>query len=363
MSKKTPFYDRHVKFNAKITDFAGYLMPVSYSGIRQEHLAVRNAVGVFDVSHMGEFMVSGDKAQNFLQKITINDISQLKDGQAQYSAMCYPDGGIVDDLIVYRLSPLKYMMVVNASNIDKDFQWAKQHCPKDVSLKNISDDMALLAVQGPKCLEVLQPLTDIPLGDIDFYHFVEAELAGKTMIISRTGYTGERGFELYHDPQDAPGLWDTLFSRGESAGIYPAGLGARDTLRLEMKYALYGNDIDETTNPIEAGLGWITKLEKGDFIGREALLAVKEAKPGRRLVAFRMEERGIPRHGYEVYCAGKAVGKVSSGTLSPSLDIGIGTAYVQRDCAKIGTEILVNIRGKGLKARIIKPPFVDRSPF
>lgn len=363
MSKKTPFYERHLQLGAKITDFAGYLMPVSYSGIRREHLAVRNAVGVFDVSHMGEFFVTGKNAETFLQKITINDVSKLIDGQAQYSAMCYPNGGIVDDLIIYRFSPEKFMMVVNASNIDKDYKWAKEHCPADTELKNISDEMALLAVQGPKCLDLLQPLTRINLRDIGFYHFAEGELAEKKMIISRTGYTGEPGFELYHAPEDSTALWDMLFEEGEKYGIMAAGLGARDTLRLEMKYALYGNDIDAGTNPIEAGLGWITKIDKGDFIGRDALVKVQESKPARRLIAFVMKARGIPRHGYDIYCGNEKVGHVTSGTLSPSLGIGIGAGYVRRDCAKTGQELQIDVRGKRLSAKIVKPPFVHRSPM
>jgi len=363
MSKKTPFYDQHVAFGAKITEFAAYLMPVSYTGIRQEHLCVRNSVGVFDVSHMGEFRVDGKNAEAFLQKITINDVSKLLDGQAQYSAMCYPDGGIVDDLIIYRFSPESFMLVVNASNIEKDFEWASRHCPADVVLRNISEELALLAVQGPRCLEVLQPLTSTVLKDIGFYHFAEGKLAGKKMLISRTGYTGEPGFELYHEPADSAELWDVLFRSGAAAGIQAIGLGARDTLRLEMKYALYGNDIDQSTNPLEAGLGWITKIDKGDFIGREALQKVQESKPARRLIAFSMEERGIPRHGYDIYCGDICVGQVTSGTLSPSLGIGIGTGYVRSNCAKTGQEILIDTRGKKIRARIVKPPFVDRSPM
>lgn len=363
MSKKTPFYDRHVALGAKMTDFAGYLMPVFYTGIRQEHLCIRNAVGVFDVSHMGEFRVRGKNAEAFLQKITINDVSTIGNGQAQYSAMCYPDGGIVDDLIIYRFSPENYMLVVNASNTEKDFEWAGRHCSGDVLLENIGESVALLAVQGPRCLDVLQPLTSLLLKDIGFYHFTEGKLAGKNMIVSRTGYTGEPGFELYHDPADSGELWDLLFDEGKKFGIMPAGLGARDTLRLEMKYALYGNDIDASTNPIEAGLGWITKIDKGDFIGRDALAEVQESKPVRRLVAFVMEERGIPRHGYDIYCNDTCVGQVTSGTLSPSLEIGIGTGYVLRDCSKTGQELLIDTRGRKLRAKIVKPPFVDRSPM
>ena len=363
MSKKTPFYDRHIALNAKVVDFAGYMMPVSYTSINQEHQAVRNAVGVFDVSHMGEFMVSGKQAEAFLQYITVNNVTQLTDGQAQYSAMCYSDGGIVDDLIIYRFHKEKYMMVVNASNIDKDLDWAKKYLPKSVTLRNDSDNIALLAVQGPKSVDILQLLTDIPLKNIGFYHFAEGILAGRKMIISRTGYTGEPGFELYHDPIDSLVLWDALFKAGKSAGIQAVGLGARDTLRLEMKYALYGNDIDKTTNPIEAGLGWITKLNNEDFIGKNILVKTKEEKPNRRLIAFKMLDRGIPRHGYSLYFGEKFAGTVTSGTMSPSLGIGIGTGYVQREWAKTGTELFLDVRGKRLRVFIVKPPFVNSSPL
>lgn len=363
MSKKTPFYDRHIALDAKMVDFTGYMMPISYTSINQEHQVVRNAVGVFDVSHMGEFMVSGKQAENFLQHITVNNVAQLINGQAQYSAMCYPDGGIVDDLIVYRFHKEKYMMVVNASNIDKDFSWAKKHLPESVTLRNDSDNIALLAVQGPESAGILQSLTDIPLKEIGFYHFAEGTLAGRKMIISRTGYTGEPGFELYHDPADSLALWDALFEAGKSAGIQAVGLGARDTLRLEMKYALYGNDIDKTTNPIEAGLGWITKLNNEDFIGKDILVKVKEEKPNRRLIAFKMIDRGIPRHGYSLYSDEELAGTVTSGTMSPSLGVGIGTGYVKREWAKIGTELFLDVRGKRLRALIVKPPFVDSSPL
>jgi aminomethyltransferase len=267
MIKQTPFHDRHVALGAKMHEFAGYMMPISYIGINQEHLQIRQKIGVFDVSHMGEFFVEGEHAEDFLQHITINDVKSLVDGQAQYSAMCYPDGGIVDDLIVYRFNEHKYMMVVNASNIEKDYAWAGEHLEDGVTLSDHSDRMALLAVQGPKTLAVLQKLTDVDLKSIGFYHFKEGKVAGIDMIISRTGYTGEPGFELYHDPKDALKLWDTIFEAGKDEDIQAVGLGARDTLRLEMKYALYGNDIDKDTNPIEAGLGWITKLDTDDFIG------------------------------------------------------------------------------------------------
>jgi aminomethyltransferase len=344
-------------------EFAGYMMPISYIGINQEHLQIRQKIGVFDVSHMGEFFVEGEHAEDFLQHITINDVKSLVDGQAQYSAMCYPDGGIVDDLIVYRFNKHKYMMVVNASNIEKDYAWAGEHLEDGVTLSDHSDQTALLAIQGPKTLAVLQKLTDIDLKSIGFYYFKEGKVAGIDMIISRTGYTGEPGFELYHDPKDALKLWDTIFEAGKDEDIQAVGLGARDTLRLEMKYALYGNDIDKDTNPIEAGLGWITKLDTDDFIGKDELLKVKEEKPFQRLVAFKMIDRGIPRHGYELFHEDQKVGKVTSGTMSPSLGIGIGTGYVQREHSKIGTEILMDVRGKKLKAEIVKPPFVDSSPL
>lgn len=344
-------------------EFAGYMMPISYTGINQEHLQIREKIGVFDVSHMGEFIVEGEHAEDFLQHITVNDVRSLVDGQAQYSAMCYPDGGIVDDLIVYRFNKNKYMMVVNASNIEKDYAWAGEHLEDGVTLSDHSDETALLAIQGPKTLKVLQKLTDVDLSSIEFYHFKEGKLAGIDMIISRTGYTGEPGFELYHDPKDALTLWDAIFKAGKDEDIQAVGLGARDTLRLEMKYALYGNDIDKDTNPIEAGLGWITKLDTDDFIGKDELLKVKEEKPFQKLVAFKMVDRGIPRHGYELYHGDQKVGKVTSGTMSPTLGIGIGTGYVQREHSKIGTEILMDVRGKKLKAEIVKAPFVDSSPL
>ena len=363
MIKQTPFHDRHVALGAKMHEFAGYMMPISYTGINQEHRHIREKIGIFDVSHMGEFFVEGEQAQKFLQHITVNNVKSLVDGQAQYSAMCYPDGGIVDDLIVYRFNKNKYMMVVNASNIEKDYAWAGEHLVDGVILSDRSDDTALLAVQGPKTLKVLQKLTDVDLESIGFYHFKEGKVAGIDMIISRTGYTGEPGFELYHDPKDALKLWDTLFEAGKDEDIQAVGLGARDTLRLEMKYALYGNDIDKDTNPIEAGLSWITKLDTDDFVGKEELLKVKEEKPSQRLIAFKMIDRGIPRQGYELFHEDQKVGKVTSGTMSPSLGIGIGTAYVKRGHTKSGTEIQMDVRGRKLKAVIIKPPFVDSSPM
>jgi aminomethyltransferase len=363
MSKKTPFYERHTALGAKMLDFAGYMMPISYAGIQQEHHAVRNAAGVFDVSHMGEFFVTGKRAEAFLQYITINDVNQLADGQAQYSAMCYPDGGIVDDLLIYRFNAEKFMIVVNASNIEKDFAWAKEHLMDGVELRNESDHYALLAIQGPNAPALLQSLTSVNLKDIAFYHFREGDLADIPMIISRTGYTGEPGFELYHAPADSLRLWDALFAAGEPYGLEPVGLGARDTLRLEMKYALYGHEIDQTTNPLEAGLGWITKLSKDDFIGKEVLVRIKEEKPARMLVAMKMFDRGIPRQGYTIYDGDNIIGTVTSGTMSPTLGIGIATGYVGREYVKTGNEVLIDIRGKRMRALIVKPPFVGSSPF
>ena len=356
-TKETPFYQKHVAAGAKIVPFAGYLMPIQYTGIIEEHKKVRESVGVFDVSHMGEFKVSGPDAEAFLNRLTVNDVGSLDIGQVQYSAMCYPDGGIVDDLLVYRFAD-HFMMVVNASNIDKDFAWAMENRMENMQLENLSDEIGLLAIQGPRVFDTLQKLTDVALAEIPFYHFTEGKMAGVEMIISRTGYTGEKGFELYHDPQHGPKLWEAIFAAGAEFDIQPIGLGARDTLRLEMKYCLYGNDIDQTTHPLEAGLGWITKLKKGEFIGGEVLRKAKEEGVQRKLVAFRMLERGIPRHDYPILADGKVVGKVTSGTQSPSLGVGIGLGYVAKACSKIGSEIQLDVRGRKLRAEIIKPPFV-----
>ena len=361
--KKTPFYDKHVKFNAKIVNFAGFMMPISYEGINAEHLQIRKSVGVFDVSHMGEFFVEGENALEYLQKLTINNVSALIDNQVQYTAMCYNNGGIVDDLLLYRFSEKKFLMVVNGSNIDKDFDWAKEHLIKGVKLNNNSDSIGLLAIQGPNSIKTLQKLTDVNLKNVNFYHFTEGKLAGIKMIISRTGYTGELGFELYHDILYSEKLWDAIFEAGEEFDIKPIGLGARDTLRMEMKYCLYGNDIDKTTNPIEAGLGWITKLNGDDFIGKDILLKVKRDKPNRKLIIFKMEGRRIARHGYQIFVGDEKIGIVTSGTQSPTLKEGIGIGYVKRKHAKIGNKIEIDIRGKKYKAVIVKPPVVDSSPL
>ena len=356
MAKKTALYDEHVRLGAKMVEFAGFWMPVQYHSIIAEHKAVRTAVGMFDVSHMGEFLFRGDGALDFLQRMTVNDVSRLIVGQAQYSAMCYEDGGIVDDLLVYRFSD-HYMMVVNAANIEKDWNWLAEHKPPGVEMENASDRITLIAVQGPKSRDLLQELTETDLSGIAYYHFVSGALAGAPMTISRTGYTGELGFELYMDNAHGTSVWRKILEAGREFNLSPAGLGARDTLRLEMGYCLYGNDIDQTTNPIEAGLSWITKLKKGDFIGREALLRVKEEGPKRKLVGFKMEGRGFPRHGYKIFHNGTEIGRVTSGSISPMLNAGIGMGYVRTEFSAPGTKLDIDIRGRRMPAAVCELPF------
>ncbi len=355
--KKTALHDIHEQLGARMVEFAGYHMPIQYSSIREEHRRVRKTVGVFDVSHMGEIEITGPRALDMVQKITINNAAHLQVGQAQYSAMCYEDGGLVDDLLVYRF-PNKYFLVVNASNKDKDYEWMLKNKIDGCEIKDHSDEYTQLAVQGKNAEATLQKLTDVDLAAIQFYWFTEGELAGAPMIISRTGYTGEPGFELYFANRYAVDVWNKIFEAGREFDIEPIGLGARDSLRLEKKMCLYGNDIDQTTNPIEAGLGWITKLDKGDFIGREALLRVKEEGPKRKLVAFVLNESGFPRHGYKIFKDGREVGFVTSGTVSPILEKGIGLGYVKKEFSKIGSEIDIAIRNKLMAATIVKPPFV-----
>lgn len=357
MIKKTPLYDRHLALGAKISPFGGYQMPVQYAGINAEHRAVRSAAGLFDVSHMGEFRVKGADALTYLNNVTLNDVSALEIGQAHYSAMCYEDGGIVDDLLIYKRND-HYMLVVNAANIEKDFDWLRSHLKGSVSLDDMSEDIGLIAIQGPASRDILSAVLDEDLSGIEFYHFTERKAHRKKIIISRTGYTGELGFEIYTDPSTTVKMWDDLMTAGEPKGMVPAGLGARDTLRLEMKYCLYGNDITLLTNPIEAGLGWITNLHKGPFIGSNALTRIKEEGPTRRLVTFEMQERAIPRHGYPILVDGAVMGEVTSGTQSPTLGKGIGMGYIRRPHTKFGTEIEIEIRGKGTKAVVVKPPFV-----
>jgi aminomethyltransferase len=359
--KKTPFYERHVAAGAKMAEFAGYLMPIRYDGDIAEHQRVRTGVGVFDVTHMGEFFVTGAGAMEFLQKVTVNDVAKLAVNQAQYSAMCRPDGGIVDDLIVYRFAD-KFMLVVNASNIDKDFNWLKSHCPAGVKLENKSDGIALLAIQGPKAKEVVQSLTKTNLSEIKFYWFREGEVDGVPMTISRTGYTGEKGFELYFDQKYADQIWLAVMRAGEKYKIGLAGLGARDTLRLEMKYCLYGNDIDETTHPLEAGLGWITKLNKGEFLGRDVLLKAKAEGLKRKLIGLEVEGKVPARHGYEIFKDGKNIGHVTSGTFSPTLQKAIAVAYVDTPFAVDGTLLKVNARGREISAKVIPTPFYQGDP-
>jgi len=361
--KLTIFNAIHKELGAKMVEFAGFEMPIQYkNGIIFEHKAVRTGVGVFDVSHMGEFEISGPDALAFVQKVTTNDASKLFPGKVQYSAMCYHHGGIVDDLLVYRLDENKFMFVVNAANIEKDFNWCLENAKDfDVQLKNISDEINLLAVQGPNSLKTLQKLTDTDLNSMKYYTFQNGKLADVDMIISRTGYTGELGFELYFrgDFAVAKHVWDAIFEAGKEFNIEPVGLGCRDTLRLEKGYCLYGNDIDETTNPIEAGLGWITKLEKGPFNGSEVIAKVKEEGPRRRLVGFVSDEnRFIPRHNYKIYSQGKEIGYVTSGNISPMLEKPIGMGYVQTEFSNEGTEIQIESRGKLFAAKVVKLPFV-----
>jgi aminomethyltransferase len=354
--KRTPLHDAHVKAGARMVPFGGWDMPVQYAGIVEEHRAVRAAVGCFDVSHMGEFEVEGPHALAALQRLTTNDVAKLEVGQVQYSLLCLPDGGIVDDLTLYRLGPDRYMLTVNASNIDKDWAHVQRHAG-GARWRNVSDATGLVAVQGPRAEALVGGLADRDVTGLAYYHAVEGAVAGVRTLISRTGYTGEDGFELYVAAGDTPRLWSALLEAGRPEGVQPIGLGARDTLRLEMRYALYGNDIDETTNPLEAGLGWIVKPAKGDFIGRDAIEAVRAAGPARRLVGIEMADRSIARHGYAVSKDGTPVGVVTSGSWGPSVERSIAMAYVASAHAALGTELGVEIRGQARPARVVKTPF------
>ncbi len=356
--KNTALTNTHIALGAKMVPFAGYNMPVHYVGINAEHETVRKAVGVFDVSHMGEFILKGEGALDLIQKVCSNDASKLYDGKVQYSCLPNEQGGIVDDLLVYRMDEKTYMLVVNASNIEKDWDWISKFNSFGVDMKNISDRTSLLAVQGPKAAQALQSLTDTDLAAMEYYTFVKGTFAGvENVVISATGYTGAGGFELYFDNEHADKIWKAIFEAGAPFGIQPIGLGARDTLRLEMGFCLYGNDIDDTTSPLEAGLGWITKFTK-DFVNSSNLAAQKEAGLKNKLVGFEMIDRGIPRHDYEICNAnGKVIGKVTSGTQSPSLQKAIGLGYVQSDFAKENSEIFINIRENLVKAQIVKFPF------
>ncbi|MFD0795739.1 glycine cleavage system aminomethyltransferase GcvT [Mucilaginibacter litoreus] len=356
--KNTALTEVHINLGAKMVPFAGYNMPVQYAGVNIEHDTVRKGVGVFDVSHMGEFILRGDKALDLIQQVTSNDASKLYDGKVQYSCLPNEDGGIVDDLLVYRIDEKTYMLVVNASNIEKDWNWIAKYNTYGVEMKNISDRTSLLAVQGPKAADALQSLTDIDLGSMEYYTFKKGKFAGiDNVLVSATGYTGAGGFEIYFDNEHADFIWSEIFKAGEPFGIKPIGLAARDTLRLEMGFCLYGNDIDDATSPLEAGLGWVTKFNK-PFTNSAALQRQKQAGVERKLIGFEMIERGIPRHDYAIVDAdGNNIGKVTSGTQSPSLQKAIGLGYVQAAFAKEGTEIFISIRDNKVKARIVKPPF------
>ena len=356
--KSTALTEIHKALGAKMVPFAGYNMPVQYEGVIAEHETVRNSVGVFDVSHMGEFLASGDKAIDLLQKVCSNDISKIEVGGAQYNCLPNEDGGIVDDLIVYRIREKEYLLVVNASNIEKDWEWINKHNTFDVQLRNISDNYSLLAIQGPKAIEAMQSLTETDLSAIKFYNFVVAPFAGiEHVIISATGYTGSGGFEIYCANEYTEQLWNKVFEAGESFRIKPIGLAARDTLRLEMGYCLYGNDINDTTSPIEAGLGWITKFTK-DFTNSENLKKEKENGPQRKFIGFELDERGIPRHDYDIVDeSGAKIGVVTSGTMSPSLGKGIGLGYVPVEFSKLGSKIFVQVRKNAIPATVVKLPF------
>ncbi|MCH2032683.1 MAG: glycine cleavage system aminomethyltransferase GcvT [Tenacibaculum sp.] len=356
--KNTALTHVHEALGAKMVPFAGYNMPVQYEGVNAEHETVRNGVGVFDVSHMGEFFLKGENALALIQKITTNDASKLVPGKAQYTCMPNGDGGIVDDLIIYMISETEYMLVVNASNIEKDWNWISQHNDLNVEMENHSEDWSLLAIQGPKAAEAMQSLTSVDLSAIKFYTFEITDFAGiPNVVVSATGYTGSGGFEVYVKNEDVEQLWKNVFEAGSDWGIKPIGLAARDTLRLEMGYCLYGNDIDDTTSPIEAGLSWITKFTK-DFVNAEALKKQKEEGVSRKLIAFEMTERGIPRKDYEIVDSeGTIIGNVTSGTMSPSLGKGIGLGYVTIDNSKVDSEIKIQIRKKQVAAKVVKLPF------
>lgn len=356
--RRTPLYDEHIGLDARMVSFGGFAMPVQYpTGIRAEHEAVRAGTGLFDLSHMGEFRVEGPGAVGLVSLATTNDPSALSVGQAQYTVLCREDGGIVDDLVVYRLAEERFRLVVNAANIEKDrkhlLALAGDH---DATLVDESDEVALIAVQGPRAAALLEPLAARPLDPVGFYRFADGEVAGVEAVVSRTGYTGEDGFELYVPASDAAGLWRRLLEEGRGHGLVPAGLGARDTLRLEMGYPLYGNDIDENTTPLEAGLGWLVKFDRGAFLGRDALLEQKETGPRRRLHGFRLTERGFPRAGYDVRFRGDEAGPVRSGTVSPTLGYGIGTAYLPAD-ASSGESVRIVIRDREVNGEVVEMPF------
>jgi aminomethyltransferase len=359
--KTTPLYEKHVELKGKVIDFGGWALPVEYSGIIPEHEAVRNQAGLFDVSHMGEITVKGEDAEKYLQMVVTNDISVLNDNQIAYTPMCYPDGGVVDDLLVYKYSSIDYLLVVNASNTQKDFEWLLSQSFGSVQIKNVSDEYAQLALQGPEAQNILQKISSVDLDSIEFYHFLGDVNVGEfSTIVSRTGYTGEDGFELYFKADDGPKMWDLILHTGKEYGLVPAGLGARDTLRFEAALPLYGQEIDKDITPLEAGLGFFVKLNKEDFIGKEALANQKAEGLKRKVIGFEMVDRGIPRSHYEVFADGKKIGYVTTGSFSPTLKKNIGLALIEAEYAKEGTEIEISVRNKNPKAKVIKKPFYTK---
>jgi len=358
MDKRTPLYEIHSALGATIQPFAGYLMPIKYDTIQKEHMAVRNSVGAFDLTHMGEFRVTGPDSTAFLDNLLTND-ADVSNGKAYYSTMCYPDGGIVDDLIVYRIGTEEYLMVVNAANLDKDWAWVQSHLTGfSVKVKNESDDTALVAIQGPKAQAVCSKLTSENLEEIGYYEHTTGKFAGVDALIARTGYTGEDGFEIYMKNQDAVAVWEAVMKAGEEFGIVPVGLGARDTLRLEVGYPLYGNDIDHSTTPVEAKLGWVVKLKsEKQFIGREVLEQQKSEKPGRNLVGMMVTGKGFPRHGTPVFSGDRKVGIVTSGSIAPALGEAVCLGYIEQGFQKMGNELEAEIRGKRIPLKIVKLPF------
>lgn len=360
--QRTPLFESYAQYGGKTIDFGGWELPVQFSSIKEEHEAVRTKAGLFDVSHMGEILVSGPNSLAFLQNLLTNDISKIKDGQAQYTAMCYPDGGTVDDLLTYRFDEEHYMLVVNASNIEKDFEWMQKQSIDGVTLENVSDQYGLLALQGPLAETVLQRLTDENLSDIRPFRFKkDVVIAGHPVLVSRTGYTGENGFEIYASPEASIALWEEILKEGKEDGVIPAGLGARDTLRFEACLALYGQELTKDISPLEAGINFVVKLAKEDFVGKEALAAQKEGGVPRKLVGIEMIDKGIPRHGYSVYLNDERIGEVTTGTQSPTLKKNIGLALVATEHAELGQELEVEIRNKRLKAVTVQTPFYKRS--
>ncbi len=359
--RRTPLYERHVAAGGKLVEFAGWEMPVQYRGVIDEHRAVRTAAGLFDVSHMGQIRVAGPGAEAFVQHLTPNDVSKLAPGRAHYSALLSLEGTFLDDLLVYRMAADEFILVVNASNAEFDFAWVASQPHEGLAVENVSDQYALIAIQGPKAIAILQPLTATPLAPIRYYGFARGEVLGHPAILSRTGYTGEDGFELFLEPGVAVEVWDRLMADGQPHGLVPAGLGARDTLRLEAGMALYGHEIDAGTNPWEANLDWIIKLEKGDFVGRDALVAAREKGAARKLIGFEVEGRGIARQGHKLAVGGAEVGAVTTGTFSPTFEKALGLCYVRTDLAEPGRAVDIDVRGKSVPARLRPYPFYKRS--